>query len=151
MRKTNIVLTSTAIAMIMGTASTAWAGNGGPHLYAPTIYLGGHHEYGYDPICAVFDHYGNSYEVSGWSLQVAHSTEVDSWGNVNAVCSGKEPWLVNHYYDKKALHFDADNTNWKECTVIDGYDEVQTGTWKQVLTNTGNFTLTCHYKPNDVD
>jgi hypothetical protein len=144
MKSINIALSTTIAALMAGTASTAWAGMEGPMINTA----------GY-AACEIYDSNDYLQHIKGGSTQVLHSTEAGS-GNVNAVCNGKDMYLVGDYDDKAALHFGPDERGYPKCRIeytdSMGYSaRVSTSDWKQTLTNKGNFSLKCHYKPYDMD
>jgi hypothetical protein len=155
MKKTNFAL-SAAVAMAMGSAPSVWAGNGGP--YGPVI-----DTYGY-AACEVYKYVDDEWanppngaltHIKGGDTQVLHTVEAGS-GNVNAVCNGKNPYLVKYYESKPALQYGPDDWGNPKCTIIyeddwGNYQHVYTSDWKQTLTNKGNYSLNCHFKPEDVD
>lgn len=151
MRKIKTALSTTIVAVIVGiTAPTAWGGltppPPPPAPEIPAIDTTGAVRF-HD--CAIFDSNGKLWRVRGGSTQVIHATEAGS-GNVNAVCSGKDDRLVRDYTGKGSIQFDP-STHYIPCGIdpnITTY--VETYDWHYVLTNKGNFTLTCHYKPVDV-
>jgi hypothetical protein len=77
--------------------------------------------------------------------------ETDARGGVHAVCTGQLPDL-NDAPETGAIVINGRNHG-TQCLIFDNDQGFGGATerWHQVITSSGQFTLVCHFKPEDIE